>query len=179
MESLKKKISFREASLVFAICALPVNIWAVVNVLYFVPSWILYRDLWDFFGAISYILFFSLIEIFVLFVLLMLGGYLTPKRWLKDNLIPFSTIIVVEATAVAIGLHYFPKLHWQKKLLALALVVFFLIAAYLVDRFSAVKKGINAVVDRISILSFIYLVFNFLALFIIIIRKIVLAVVNT
>ena len=178
METLKKKISFREASLVFAVCALPVNAWAVVNVLYFVPSWILYRDLWDFIGAVSYVLFFSLIEIVGFFVLLMLGGYLTPKRWLKDNLVPFSTIIVVEATAIAIGLHYFPKLFWQKKLLALAVVGVFIVAAFLIARFPVVKKGMNAFVERISVLSFLYLVLNFLALVIIVVRNIVLAVVN-
>lgn len=178
METLKKKISFREAALVFAVCALPVNAWAVVNTLYFVPSWILYRDLWDFIGAIAYVLVFSLIEIFGFFILLMLGGYLTPKQWLKDNFIPFSTVIVVEATTIAIVLHYFPKLFWQKKGIALAFVVVFVLAAFIINKFPAVKKGINAFVDRVSILSFLYLVLNFAALLIVIIRNIVLAVVN-
>jgi hypothetical protein len=178
MDTLKKKISLREAALVLAVCALPVNAWALVNTLYFVPSWILYRDLWDFIGAVSYVLLFSLIEILGFFVLLMLGGYLTPGRWLKDNFVPFTTVIVIEATAIAIGLHYFPKLFWQKKLLAVAVVGVFIVAALCIEKFPLVKKGINAFVDRISILSFLYLILNFLGLVIIIIRNIVLAVVN-
>lgn len=171
MEAPPKKITLLETAIVFAICALPINIWAIINTLYFIPSWILYRDLWDLTGAVAYVLFFSLIEICGLFVLIMIGGFLTPKRWLKNNFIAFSTVIVIEATTIAIALHYFPKLLWQKKAIAFVFVLVFVVAAILINRFPALRKGINTIVERISVLSFIYLILNVVALVIVVIRN--------
>ena len=76
MLGLKNKLTKSELLYAFAFCALPVHLWTIYNMLRDVPAWILYMDVWDLIGTISYTLAFALLETFILFLLLVLFSLL-------------------------------------------------------------------------------------------------------
>ena len=172
MHSIKKKISFQEVVLVFAVCAFPIDTWTIINTFNHVPSWILSNDNWDFIGAIAYNLVFASIEIFTISSLLLLVGFITPKKLLKDNLVPLSFLFVMEAAFFAMAIIFNPKLFWQKRNLLILFIGIFGAISFSLYRYPKITVWLRKIIDRLAILAYLYLFLNVLSIVIIIIRYI-------
>lgn len=172
-------------------CAFPIHLWAIILIFRDV-SWVAERtNMWDAIGAASYGLVLAFIESLIFFTASILLGLLVPTKWHEDRRVALLSVLALVTTLWAIeGQAYFvwgsyvpePVLrflgtleHPLRFLYAGVLVLVvptILIPVYLVlksDRFLNLMQGL---VERLSLLTMLYLFFDFLGLIIIIIRNI-------
>ncbi|MBE9474304.1 MAG: hypothetical protein IMY85_05390, partial [Chloroflexi bacterium] len=64
-----------------------VNVWAIINILRAIPSWILSRTIWEIVGIISYPLAFALLESIVFLLGLVILAVILPGKLLRDNFV--------------------------------------------------------------------------------------------
>lgn len=166
-----QKITRGEALRVLAVCAFPINVWAIVGILYQVPSWILSNNLWDFIGLIAYALSYSLGEILALFLPLLAAGWLAPARWLRGRFVALSTAVVLEVTVFVLLINYVEGLIWKKRLLAVPFIVILGLLIYLALRYPKFSRGLELIADRITILGSILLFFNLVSVIIVLVRN--------
>lgn len=166
-----KKISIREALTVLAVCAFPINIWAIIGILYQVPAWILSNSRWDFIGLIALALTYTLAEILALFLPLLAAGWLAPARWLKGRFVALSTAVVLEVTVFVLLLHFVEGLIWKKRLLAIPFIVILGCLFFLVVRFPKFGRGLEMAAERMTILASIFLFFNLVSVIIVLVRN--------
>ena len=68
----------------FLICSFPIHFWAFLSA-FKDFTWLLGQiGLWDGIGFLSYVLIYSLIDTFLLFLLVAAVKFLTPKSWKKE-----------------------------------------------------------------------------------------------
>lgn len=164
-------ITRREALTVLAVCALPINVWAIVGILYQVPSWILSNNLWDFIGLIAYALSYTLAEILALVLPLLAAGWLAPARWVRGRFVALSTAVVFEVTVFVLLLNFVEGLIWRKRLLAVPFIVILGLLLFLVLRFPKVSRGLELAAERMAILGSILMFFNPVSLIIVLVRN--------
>lgn len=172
MFKFKGKLTAHELLIGFAICAFPVHVWTIVNVLYDVPAWLKYMTLWDLFGAISYALAFALLEAIALFLPLALAGWVIPKKWLRGNFLALSFAFVLEAVVMALVIQGNERLLWDKGLLLKIFAGVYAGLTVLIYLFSKIKTFVAAMGERILVLFYLYLFLDALAIIAIIVRNI-------
>lgn len=136
-----------------------------------VSSWVLEMSVWDLVGAISYTLSFSLFETLVVFLPLVLLGHLIPKRWLGDKFVALSGAFVLEASFMAIAIHYDQKILLAKLNLLIIFLGVFSILTLLVYKFSKLKMAFGIIAERITFLALLYLFLDGLGLLIVLSRN--------
>ncbi len=92
----------------FVATAFPLHVWAIVLILMDL-SWVAERtNYWDAIGVASYGLMFALFESLVFFVILVLIGFVLPRKWKEIKCIALlGTLLVVTALWAIIGQLYF------------------------------------------------------------------------
>ncbi|MFQ5615843.1 MAG: hypothetical protein ACE5GO_05215 [Anaerolineales bacterium] len=175
MAIFKNRFTAQDTLLVFVACAFPVHVWAIVNLLNAMPGWILRFDAWDLVGVIGYSLSFALLESLLLFSVGMLAGFFLPARWLKDCVACISTAVFI-AVAGTIGL-YLSDVNlgfWSTAKFVLVGGGYLFVAGisfFAIHRFQKLAKIIRAVINRLVVLSMVYVFFDLLGVLIVIIRN--------
>ena len=155
-------------------------------------SWLTERtNAWDAIGVASYGMLFAFTESVVIFLLAALLGLLTPKDWENDRRIAFLAlvILIVSIWGIIGQLLFLWDLslptqavrflrtsdHPLRILYAACLVVVIptvLLPIYYFLRSKAVVSFMENLMERLSLLTLFYLVFDLLGLVIVIIRNI-------
>ncbi len=166
-----------EIVLVFAACVFPIHAWAILNVLREVPAWILRLTTWELIGVIAYTQAYALLESLVVLIILVVLGLLLPARLFRKKFIAYSTMLVLITTIWAVLAHYndgyirlMDFLHFLPWL-----GLYFLsigIGYLLVWRYDRVASSIQAILERIMVLSFIYVFIAIFSVFVVIFRNI-------
>lgn len=170
--------------------AFPIHLWTIILVLRDF-AWVAERtNAWDAFGVAAYGMVFAFIESLFVFAIVALLGLLLPKQWDESKRVALLGILVFTVAIWAIlGQLFFllgfrfPALilqflaassHPLRLLYAglLGLVSLTLIVpVYLFIRSVSVFRSVNYLMERLAVLSAIYLVFDGISLIIIIIRN--------
>ena len=174
----------------FLICAFPLHLWTLILSFRDV-SWLMERtNAWDAIGVISYGLVFALIESIVIFLVLILLGLITPGQWETDRRISFLAFLVLITSVWAMisqllfvwnvslpepAIEYLRRsAHPLRIMYATCLLVItptVLLPAY---SFLRTKKAVTVMqdlIERLSLLSMFYLVFDLFGVIIIIVRN--------
>ena len=183
--------SKQELLKLFLVCALPINFWALI--VWFRSFGSVAEELgqWDAIGVGAYILLFALVEILVVFIVLVLLSLLIPKKWRQEKTIAQVSALYL---MVPIGLILdqtrdlitFPRegFIWQavnslNNILSSSQVILLVIGSAVaiglvvaIHRFERVHSLVSAGIDKLVVLSGIYLVLNLAAIIIVIIRNI-------
>ncbi|MCJ7537141.1 MAG: hypothetical protein WA997_05425 [Anaerolineales bacterium] len=154
-----------------------VNVWAIINILRAVPSWILSRTIWEMIGIMSYPLAFALLESILFLIGLIILAVVLPRKILRDNFIAMGSLTALLATLGMILAHLYGEDFgiWLVRdfgkylLLLIGLVLVSWVAVYY---FKRLAKTIESVVNRLTPLSTVYLAVDILAVFVILIRNI-------
>lgn len=170
---LSKKIPFKTSIQIFAICAFPIHVWTVVTMFYQLGGWIIYRDIVELLSLISYLLLFAFVETLFIFIPIILLALILPKKIIKDNIIPLSLSVVIVAVLGGLSLHFYQNLFHQKILLAIFLFMVFALLVFLVYKFPKIAKVFKSISDRISLLSYIFIFADFLAIIVVISRNLI------
>jgi hypothetical protein len=161
---------------VFALCALPVHLWTILNMLRDVPAWAMRMDLWETIGAVSYTLSFALLESILLTLPLLIVFLLASRRWPESYISSLLTLMIMEATVTAIIVHFSPELYLRRRqVVAIFLVIYLCSAVPLllaVVRWPQIGDNFRGVIERIQPLTYVYLAFDLTAVAIITLRNI-------
>ena len=173
------------------ICAFPLHLWALILIFRDI-SWVAERtNMWDAIGVASYGLLNAFIESLFFFITLAFLGLLISTKWHEDRRIALLSVFAlitafwaIEGQAYFIWGSYIPEQilryiaasdHPLRLLYAGVLFIVvptIIIPVYLAlksDRFLNLMQGLT---ERLSLLTMLYLFFDFLALIVTIIRNI-------
>jgi hypothetical protein len=182
---LAQYYSKQEIWTLFLIAAFPLHVWALI-LFFWDFSWIEERaGTWNAIGVGAYALVIALVEsVFVLLVALLLG-FLIPKVWSpKVRASTMALIIMLVSVWAILGQLYFiyaPNLTWliltlkplSRSLYMLYLVlvgiivISFVIPIWFALSSQKFRKGLDAVVERVSFLTIFYLVIDVIAIIIV------------
>ena len=182
---LAQYYSKQEIWTLFLIAAFPLHVWALI-LFFWDFSWIEERaGTWNAIGVGAYALVIALVEsVFVLLVALLLG-FLIPKLWSpKVRASTMALIIMLVSVWAILGQLYFiyapnltrliltlkplsRSLYMLYLVLVGIIVISFVIPIWFALNSSKFRKGLDAVVERVSFLTIFYLVFDVIAIIIV------------
>jgi len=175
----------------FLICAFPLHLWTLILVFRDI-SWVTERtNSWDAVGVASYGMLFALVESVLVFFLFILIGFVTPKLWNADKRIAFLSMVylllaVWGMIAQLLFIWDFQLPAATMKFLAgsghpfrwlyvgaLAIVIpTIALPVYFFLRSDKPFRFMQEVIDRLSLLTMLYLFFDVVGLIVVVIRNI-------
>ena len=176
--------------LLFLTTAFPIHLWTIILVLRDF-AWVTERtNAWDAVGVAAYGMVFAFIESLFVLIIVVLLGLLLPKQWDERKRISFlGLLLFTVALWTILGQLYFlldfgipaPIIQFfaasshPLRLLYAGLVglvsLTLIVPVYLFLRKNNVSNSIYNLIERLAVLSAIYLVFDGISLIIIIIRN--------
>jgi hypothetical protein len=175
----------------FLICAFPFHLWTLILVFRDV-SWITERtNSWDALGVASYGLLFALVESILFFLFFVLVGFVTPRQWKVDKRVAFLGLLflILALWAMISQLLFIWNInlpvatmqflassgHPLRWLYAGSLAIVIPTVAIPIYFFLKTDKAFSAMqelMERLSLLTMLYLFFDFVGVIIIVIRNI-------
>ncbi len=162
--------------LTFSSIIFVINVWAIINILRAIPSWILSRTIWEMIGIISYPLTFALIESLLFLAGLILLAVILPKQILRCNFVALGSFSALLGTLGMILAHFYGEelgiwmlRDFGKYLIVLIGIV--IVGWVPVYYFNRLKKTIELIANRLTPLSTVYLALDIIAVMVIVIRN--------
>lgn len=175
----------------FLMCALPLHVWTMI-LAFRDLSWVADRtNAWDAVGVLSYGLVFAFVESLVVFGVAVLLGYLVSEHWGPQWRVGLLTVLVLVLSlwAIAEQLYFLLDLRVPKALIEFLMhtahpfrvlnvgVVGLVSATFLVPTVLLLRSGkavrlVEGMIERLSLLTMFYLVFDVAALVIVLIRNV-------
>lgn len=164
----------------FLVCSIPIHIWAYINLFNDIPAMQLQMSIWRILSVASYVLAFALFESLLIFGLIFLICLLLPERLFGVKLIHLVAIIVITVSILISFIHLYD--YWEIDSLSFAdwivsWVLFGLFVTitllFFITRYKRVQKGFQSVIDRLAVLSLVYISLDILGLFVITVRNLI------
>jgi hypothetical protein len=175
----------------FLMCAFPLHVWALLLSLRDV-SWLIERtNLWDAVSVVSYGLVFAFVESVVIFLVFVLLGFLVSPAWDKEKRIALLCVLMLVASVWAmLGQLFFlwgvsvpdqvmaflhQTAHPLRVLYFSALVLVtptVVLPAFFILRSNRSLPLTRALIERISLLTMFYLLFDIAGLVVVVIRNV-------
>lgn len=174
----------------FLTCAFPLHLWTLILVFRDI-AWLTERtNLWDAIGVASYGMLFAFAESVVIFLLLVLLGFVIPKHWHSDRRITFLALLILITSLWGMisqllflwnvplppqAIQFLRNSNHPLRILyagCLAIVTpTVLLPVYLFIKSNKSVAFMQNMMERISLLTMFYLLFDLLGLAIVIIRN--------
>lgn len=172
----KQLYNRREIFLSFIVIAFPIQVWAIISILREVPAWILRLSIVDMWGVISYTLAYTLIESVIICILFLLIGAVLPKKYFRKHFIAYTTVFSIFLTLIFIAAQVYANQLKSMGMVTLGilgtLILALVVGSYiLIYQKPKVAETITTVVDRLVVLSILYLSIDILAILTIISRN--------
>jgi hypothetical protein len=153
-----------------------VHVWTIISVLREVPAWVLRLSAWQLAGAISYSLMVALLESLLLLVGLVVLGTVLPRSVFGDGFVGQATMAVLLTSGWAVVAHYHAEVMilWGLRQVAIWGMIYLAsigLGYLLVRRFERLEGMLRAVVERLSVLSFVYVFADLLAVGVVVVRN--------
>jgi len=165
----------REMLLVFGLCFTLVYGWSMLAFFNYLPGWMMYLNAWDILGLFAYNQVFALLESAAVFALLLLLSALLPVALLRRRFLSLGSVMLVLAAAGAVFLHFWGQVPlWPSKTLFLGLLAYLAAvgAAWLaLRRFEGLERAIEAALDRVVLLLYLYLPLAALGVALVVVRN--------
>jgi hypothetical protein len=187
---IMQKYSRQGLGSLFLTCAFPFHFWTLIFVFRDI-SWLTERtNLWDAIGVASYGMVFALVESVMIFFVVALAGFFIP-RWQSDQRIAFLGLLILVASVwgmisqllflwnVSLPIQVIEFLrnsgHALRILYAVSLAVVIatiVLPVYLFIRSKKATAIMQSLMERLSLITMFYLIFDVAGLMIVIIRNI-------
>jgi hypothetical protein len=163
----------------FLVCVLPIHVWAILVFLRRMPTMLTQLNAFEIVGVAAYVLAFALLESLLLFGILYAVERFLFRRFLKLTPLPVGTVCVFLASATAAMIHLYRDWDiqaisfnlWSVWWAAVGLMAIGLLLAWL-KRNQNAEQVILQGVERLSILSMVYLFFDLVGVVVILVRNI-------
>lgn len=156
---------------------IPTHIWSFLNILFYVPSWILFLRYWDIIGVIAYIQLLALVETLFFFMIAIGLSFLIPHRYYRDRIVPISAtwVFIISGWLAFFNLNQtllklnkiMPLILWL-----VTLIIALMLGTIIVWRSRKIENILSRLIEKLIPLAVFYLVIDFLLILIIIIRNI-------
>jgi hypothetical protein len=169
---------------VFLTILFPITFWSVLNFSRELPSYLLRMKIWEIVGVFSYTQVFACFESLLFLVVLILIAGLLPQQVFLKYFITQATLIGLLASIWIIPLHYkdqilaiYPKFEnsWTKASWLGIFIVLVIGISFLFRRYSGLEKAFRTFIDKLAVVSMLYLIVDFTSLFIILARNLIIA----
>lgn len=186
------KFDFNKHDLIklFLVCAFPIHLWWIYMIFRDV-GWITERTTAsDALGFSAYALVYALIESIFIYLLILAASFLLPLAWEKAKRINILGVFVfgatfwfiVEQAALIYGpsrlqsffntfLLFSNPLAALNAVTALTVLASFSIPVFLIARYGIVNRAITSIVERLILLSGLYIILDITSIIIILIRN--------
>lgn len=174
----------------FLMCAFPLHAWTLILAFRDI-SWLIERtNAWDAVGVTAYGLLFALVESVAIFLVATVLGFLVSVQWDKDRRVALLTVLVLIASLWAMVdqlffllnvslpgqmIHFLVQTDHPLRVLytvVLAMVIStVLIPAILVLQSRRFFQFVQGLIERLSMLTMFYLLFDIVGLVIVIVRN--------
>ena len=165
----------------FVAVAFPVHLWAIIVTFQQFSSYALYLTISEILGIVAYTLASTLLECILITILLITIGAVLPQRFFKEKIASQAALLTPTALVVAYYVQsqdsklffysqsYMPFEEWIA-IWVLGMIPILMIV-YLVGKFQKLSELLSKYVDRITILSLVYVFGDLLAVVIVIYRN--------
>lgn len=172
----RKTPTLKEILPVLAAIVLVTHIWSILHVLEEIPAWVMRMDLWELAGAVSYTQVATLVESLLLLAVVVLAALLLPRRFFRDDFVVLGSLFVITLSLWTVLIQQaFRAIQAAWPLPVLIGVVPFLLSFVgvyqLARRNPRVRETTLKVLDRVSILAWVYLVLDFIAILVVTARN--------
>jgi hypothetical protein len=169
-------MSNQDLWLVFAACVFPIHAWSIIAVVNEAPACILRLDVIELLGMVAYTQAFALIESLVVTLALVVAGFVLPRRLLADRMVSQGSLLVMVGTLWTIAIHiYYATIREWGVTQFLPWLVFGLVSLvvpyFLTAHLPQVNRLIRSLVQRLSVLSFVYAAIGAVGLVIVVLRN--------
>lgn len=181
LETLRLRLPSREqVRLLFLAILVPVNFWALVIFLQELPAYILRMNAWDITGILAYVLTIALADSLILLFFITVIMLLLPVSFRKHHYTTAGTLIAYLTIFWLVLIQYQDTIgarlpivqqHWFIWVWLAALLTGISAAAYLLTRSEKLEQLVRAFVDRLSLLSTLYLFLNLAGLLVVLGRN--------
>jgi hypothetical protein len=162
---------------VLAVCVFLVQIWAIYNVWHAVPSWSMAMDAWTLAGTIAYTQAFALTESLLVLGSMVLIAVILPEKLYRERFVSQSSVAIILAAVASVLAHLYGENWgmWNPRGFLTWLVILFcliLLASILVSRVEKLRWGLEALAEKLLILSSVYIFIGLVSLILVLIRNI-------
>lgn len=155
----------------FVAVAFPVHIWAVVVTLQRFPSYLLYLKISEILGIVAYTLSSALLESIIITILLIIIGAGLPQRIFKEKIAPQAALLTPVVLVVADSVQRLGSTLQEWIAIWVLGMIPILMIVSLVSKFQKLSEWLTKYIDRITILSLVYVFGDLLAVVIVICRN--------
>jgi hypothetical protein len=161
--------------LLFLAILFPINFWALLFFLQELPAYLLRLSLWDIIGILSYGLTLALIDSLIILGITLLIGFFIPRRIVRGHEISSATSVAYSIIVWVIPIHFrnffiekLPVLQsgWVIWLWTGLVILLCTIFIYIFLNNEVLEDRLTAFLERLSVLSTVYLIMNGLGLLI-------------
>ncbi len=155
----------------------PIHVWSLINVTREVPAWILRLSISELVGVVAYAQLYALLDTLLIFIPLLLLAALLPATLFRNKFVAMGTAVIFISSAWFIFLHMNGQIIEQRQFVVLGIwgvsYLLILAAAFVfIRKNQKLETAIVSFVQRVSILSVLYLIIDLLSLVVIVVRNV-------
>jgi hypothetical protein len=173
LATYRQRFSHQNLFTLFVACAFPVHVWAIIGLLNQIPAWILRVNLWELAGMIGSWLVFTLLESLIVTLGVIVLMALIPGKWFTEKVVVFCVLFIWLTSIVSVIAHFQEPL--MRSFWGILIVVAYLAmlpgSYWLLQRFPKFEMGLKSFLERLAILTGLYLFLDVVGLAIVIIRN--------
>jgi hypothetical protein len=169
---------------VFLTILFPVTFWSVLNFSRELPSYLMRMKIWEIVGVFAYTQVFAFLESSLLLLSLIIIAELLPYPLFLKHFTTQAALISILATLWIIPLHYktqiltiFPKFEnsWASGIWLGIFVALVVGLSFLLSRYKRLERAFDTFIDKLTVVSSLYLIVDISSLLIVLIRNVVFA----
>lgn len=151
------------------------NVWTIFHYLHDFPRFLLMLDFTGIIGLASYFVTIALTDAILLWLFIVFFAIIIPQRFFRENF-GLQGAIVTLVLASFVMLFHLDRLQFssaqQFYLTALLLVALMIGITYFLPRFPKIHDGATVIIERLTILGYLYIAIDLISLLIVLIRNV-------
>jgi hypothetical protein len=114
---------------------------------------------------------FTIFETFLFYLILLIIGSLIPKRWLPEPFLTTSAVLLIELSIMAIIFQYLVLQYSSLRWMFVSCVIILALSVIIVPKLSKLKALTRSLAERLTVLTFIYVMIDIIGVIIVIVRN--------
>ena len=172
MKHIKNRLPDRKNLILFLLtCIFPVHLWAIIQFLREISSYILWLSWFEIISVFSYTQAIALFESSFIFIGLTFLALCLPHKFILDHFLAQSTTILLFIVTFFMLYHYRNNLSefieikvYMVYLIGILCIILFSMISYSIRKSDKIENLIETGLEQLSILSSLYLALAFLGL---------------
>ena len=162
---------YRDSYILFSSCSIPIHIWAILNLLFYLPPVISRANLFEIIGVMGYVLGVAFLDSVILFITLFLLSIFLPTKLFRARFLSVGSMLGFYFVLWAVSLQpqWIPVKNYN-----FPIFLSIILASYLLlVRYPKFELRINSMAKRFSVLGSTYLLIDFFGILIVVVRNLI------